>query len=444
MRSLFLSKAVGISLGDVVSLVGGGGKTSAMFLLAKELSAYGLRVIITTTTHIFPPETPFITVFETEIKRIKKELDKNRLIVLADRYEGDRLKGIDPSSVKELREITDVILVEADGANRRSFKAPLDHEPVIPPSSTIVLPVAGLDIVGKTLSSENCHRPKRIGEIMNINIGDIITYHIVARTILHRRGGMKDVPGKARIVPILNKADSPDEITIAQKIVKELTKGGIKRSVITSLKFDPPFITPGGENCNITAVIMAAGASTRMGKPKLDLKIKDRSLIQIILDSTTASLVDEIILVTRPGFELVKESLYPNLKIVENELWKTGQSSSMKKGLEHVKSGMDAVIFLMADQPFVSTEIINELLLRYYNTGSCLVAPLYKGKRGSPVVFDRSLFQELFAIEGDKGGKELLDNFPVEYVEFNSSLPGMDIDTPEDYERIKDLVENDN
>jgi molybdenum cofactor cytidylyltransferase len=444
LKSLSLSKAVGIRRGDVVSLVGGGGKTSAMFLLGKELSTYGLRIIITTTTHIFPPEDPFITMFEREIQNIQKELDIHPLIVLADGCDGEKLKGIDPSKVEELRKVADVILVEADGAGCRPFKAPLDHEPVIPPSSTVVLPVAGLDVIGKTLSSENCHRPERIAELMNIKIGDIITTDIVAKTILHPRGGMKDVPVKARVVPILNKADSPSEIAIASEIAKGLTEGGIKRSIITSLKCEPPFIKPGGENCNVMAVIMAAGGSRRMGQPKLDLKINDRTLIQMVLDSTAASMVDEIVLVTRPGVVPVSESLYAHLKIIENEQWETGQSSSMKKGLENIKPGMDAVIFLMADQPFITTEIINELLLRYYNTGSSLVAPVYKGKRGSPVIFDRSLFHELFAIEGDKGGRELLDRFPVEYVEFDTSLPGMDIDTPEDYEKIKNIVGNDN
>lgn len=437
MKSISLSKAVGIRQGDVVSLVGGGGKTSAMFLLAKELSAYGLRIIVTTTTHIFPPEASYITVFERKTQNIMKELDIHPLIVLAAGHEGEKLKGIDPSSVEELREIADVILVEADGAACRPFKAPLDHEPVIPPSSTIVLPVAGLDVVGKTLSSENCHRPERIAELMNINIGYIITTDIVAKTILHPRGGMKGVPVKARVVPILNKADSSDQIATASEIAKGLTRGGIKRSIITSLKSEPPFIKPGGENCNVMAVIMAAGGSKRMGRPKLDMKINDRTLIQIVLDSTAASMVDEIVLVTRPGSIHVNESLYPHLKIVENEQWKTGQSSSMKRGLENIKPGMDAIIFMMADQPFITTEIINELLLRYYEKGASLVAPVYKGKRGSPVIFDRSLFQELFAIEGDKGGRELLDRFPVEYVEFDTSLPGMDIDTPEDYEKVK-------
>jgi molybdenum cofactor cytidylyltransferase len=443
LKSLSLSKAIGISGGDVVSLVGGGGKSTIMFLLAKELAAKGLRIIITTTTHIFPHEAPFKTIFKTGIQDIKDEININRLIVLAEGYEGEKLKGIDPSKVEELKKIAEVILVEADGANRRPFKAPLDHEPVIPHSSTIVSPVVGLDVVGKILSSENCHRPERIAELMNINIGDIITTDIVAKTILHPKGGVKDVPAKSRVVPILNKADSPGKKNIAGKIVKDLTRRGIKRAIITSLKSEPLFIKPGGENCNVMAVILAAGASSRMGRSKLDLKIKDRTLIQMVLDSTASSLVDGIIMVTRPGFIPVNESLYPQFKIVENEKWETGQSSSMRKGLENIKPGMDAVIFLMADQPFVNTDIINELLLRYYDTGSALVAPVYKGERGSPVIFDRSLFQELLAIEGDKGGRELLDRFPVEYVEFDSSLPGMDIDAPEDYEKLKDFVGND-
>ncbi len=78
-------------------------------------------------------------------------------------------------------------------------------------------------------------------------------------------------------------------------------------------------------------------------------------------------------------------------------------------------------------------------MLRYMDTEAPIVAPLYRGEKGSPVLFDRSLFNELFMVEGDRGGRDLLNKYPVEYVNFDSSVPGMDIDTPEDYEKVSKL-----
>ena len=113
----------------------------------------------------------------------------------------------------------------------------------------------------------------------------------------------------------------------------------------------------------------------------------------------------------------------------------------MKAGLEAVNPEAEAVIFLMADQPMVTPEIINKLIMTFYETEKPIVAPLYNGKKGAPVLFNKRTFDDLRMIEGDKGGRDLLAKYPVEYIEIDSPMANIDVDTPEDYDRLKEMVD---
>ena len=88
----------------------------------------------------------------------------------------------------------------------------------------------------------------------------------------------------------------------------------------------------------------------------------------------------------------------------------------------------------------VDAGIINSLIMTFYESGKPIVAPLYNGKKGSPVLFKGELFGELKEIEGDKGGRDLLKKHPVEYVDIDLPLAGMDVDTPEEYNKLKDMI----
>ncbi|MFC1841052.1 selenium cofactor biosynthesis protein YqeC [Thermodesulfobacteriota bacterium] len=439
---LSLSRIIGIKKGDVVSLVGGGGKTSTMYLIADELAGQGRRIIITTTTHIFPPDSQYKLILTKNINEVEKALQTEDIIVLADSFENEKLKGIDPRWVEDLKKIADNIIIEADGARNLPFKAPKENEPVIPSSSTVVVPIVGVDAAHKPLSSEWSHRTDRISALTGINQGDTVTPEIIAETILHPMGGMKGVPENALFIPLINKADTFKETGIAREIAACFSNGGVKKTIITSHRREPVFIKPVVPEKYVSAVILAAGDSRRMGKPKLELEIDGLNLVDRTIGNTVSSIVDEIILVTKPGNLPVDVSKYPQLKIVENEKWETGQSSSMKAGLNEISPESDSALFLMADQPMVFTNIINELVISFLVTGKPITAPLYNKRKGAPVLFDKSMFQELLKIEGDKGGRDLLDKYPVNYVEIDSSWASFDVDTPEDFKKLKEWMEN--
>ena len=438
---LSLTRAFGIKSGDIVSLVGGGGKTTTMYYIAGELAKKGLKVIVTTTTHIFPPEITYTCLTTKDINEVKEALKENNLVVLADSVGEVKLEGIDPLWVNDLKEVADVIIVEADGSRNLPFKAPHEHEPVVPPSSTVVIPVVGVDAVYKPLSEEWAHRPDKISEITGLKMGEPVTPEIIATTLLHTMGGMKGVPSHAAFIPLINKADSQNEVDIAMEISSCLFQRGVNKVIITSHKGENVFIKPCMHGKSVSAVILAAGASSRMGKQKLELEIGGKNLTTIVLENVEASTANEIILVIKPDHVLIDDLEHPGIKTVINEKWQTGQSSSMKAGLETVNPEAEAVIFLMADQPMVTPEIINKLLLTFYETDKPIVAPLYNGQKGAPVLFNKSMFDDLRMIEGDMGGRDLLNKYPVEYVEIDSPLAGIDVDTPEDYQRLKGMID---
>jgi molybdenum cofactor cytidylyltransferase len=441
LKALSLSSAAGIKSGEVISFAGGGGKTTSMYHIAGELVESGMKVIITTTTHIAPPDDPSLTVLLTkDLNEIAQALEKHNPVILADKLENDRLCGIDPLWVSDLNMLADVILVEADGSRSRPFKAPHDHEPVIPPSSTIVIPVVGAEAINKPLTEEWTHRTEKITEITGLKAGEIITPEVIAKTLLHPMGGMKGVPSGAAFIPLINKADTRDDIRAAREISFCLFQGGIKKTIITSHKYQA-YIKPFPYNGHVTAIILAAGGSSRMGKPKQLLEIGGKTLVSIVIENILASIIDDIIIVTQPDLPLIRDNDYPEIKRIVNKDWQRGQSSSMKAGLSAVDEKTDAVMFFMADQPMVDTGIINRLILTFQETQKPIVSPLYNGKKGAPVLFKRRLFDELNLIQGDRGGRDLLEVYPVEYVNIDMPLAAMDVDTPEEYKKLRDMLD---
>ena len=203
----------------VLSLVGAGGKTSLMFHLASQLSRSGKRVLTTTTTKLFFPtadqsQTVLIAADPEAILLQASSCQPGaRHITAAAAHSVDtgKLQGFPQEAIRVFRDsgLFDWILVEADGAARRPLKAPAEHEPVIPLDSTVIVAVAGLEVVGAPLSEELVFRCGLAGTLMGLAAGETITESSLARLIAHPFGSFKGAPPDARRFLFLNKADSP-------------------------------------------------------------------------------------------------------------------------------------------------------------------------------------------------------------------------------------------
>lgn len=195
----------------------------------------------------------------------------------------------------------------------------------------------------------------------------------------------------------------------------------------------------------ISAIVLAAGESTRMGLPKLLLQIKGKSLLQHVIDNALQSKVGEVIVVLGAEAPKLRREIKPTqVQIIENASYQEGLSTSLKAGLQAVNPRAQAVLVLLGDQPLVSHDIIDALIDKYEKSGSLIVAPVYRGRRGNPVLFARSLIPELSRVTGDKGGREIIEKHPdrLATVDFESIIMGSDIDSWDDYKEVCRFLQN--
>jgi len=242
-----LAEAFGLRPAEVISIVGGGGKTSLMFALARELSLAGKKVISTTTTHIMKPEadeSPCVVLEDDEerlISRLKDELGRHKHVTAAClRPEAGKLRGLLPETVDKITavKLADYIINEADGAARRPIKAPNATEPVIPDSTTLVVAVVGMDALNSPLSQEVAFRPELITCLTGLPEGGIITREVIATLVADEKGIIQYAPRSARIVPFINKvelAQSPDDVRKLAGAILSRRHPQIKRVVSGSL-----------------------------------------------------------------------------------------------------------------------------------------------------------------------------------------------------------------
>jgi probable selenium-dependent hydroxylase accessory protein YqeC len=247
-----LTEALGVEAREVISLVGAGGKTTLMFRLAKELSLSGKKVVTTTTTKILEPasgETGSLFV-DSDEERIKDFLRRHlgqyhHITIARERLESGKLKGVSPNLVEELCHLKgfDAVIIEADGAAGRPVKAPREHEPVIPTSTTLIVAVLGVDGVGMKLDEENVFQPERVSKITGVPMGERLTVEAMAILVIHPEGIFKGAPSSAKVVVFLNKVDISNGVakagSIADKILDKNHRQ-IERIVLGQLKSEPP------------------------------------------------------------------------------------------------------------------------------------------------------------------------------------------------------------
>lgn len=226
-----LARALEIGKGEVVGLVGAGGKTTLMYALGKELSLGRKGVLLTTTTKIWEPApssglTLLLADDEAHMKDlVAGHLGNDRVLLLARaRLESGKLAGIDPAWVEKIMALEGVsmILVEADGAAGRSLKAPREGEPVLPCAATLIVPLAGMDVLCRPLDEDHVFRAPIAARILGQEIGSPVTEEDTARLLLEL---LRSVPPQARVVPFLNKVD-PGRLDQAREVARHLFRFG--------------------------------------------------------------------------------------------------------------------------------------------------------------------------------------------------------------------------
>ena len=194
----------------------------------------------------------------------------------------------------------------------------------------------------------------------------------------------------------------------------------------------------------LSAVILAAGQSQRMGESKLLLPLKQKPLLHWVLQSVLDSQVDEVICIVRNLDEIYRQVPVsdPRLFWLVNYAADRGQSTSVVAGLWAVHPESDGALFIVGDQPLLRSELVDALIERFSKTDALVVAPSHNGQTRNPVLFRRSLFGELVYLTGDRGGRGLIEKYrtQTELVDWPDESPFLDVDTPADYERLLQLA----
>jgi molybdenum cofactor cytidylyltransferase len=188
-------------------------------------------------------------------------------------------------------------------------------------------------------------------------------------------------------------------------------------------------------------VILAAGASTRLGRPKQLLELGGMPVIRLVSEAALRAALDDVVVVLGHDAEAVRAALAdagPRVRTVLNDRYREGQSTSLVAGIRAMRQEAEAALVLLGDQPEVRVDAIDTVLARWRTDGGDIVQAAYGGTAAHPMLFDRSMWPELEGATGDEGARGIIARHRDRRILVEvGGRPPRDIDTAEDYERIK-------
>ncbi|NUQ84757.1 MAG: putative selenium-dependent hydroxylase accessory protein YqeC [Anaerolineales bacterium] len=425
-----------------------------MFLLARQMQP---PVIVTATTHLGAWQVEFAdqhVVADSLAALESVEHGLKGIVLVTGALDGNRTRPIAESMLDRLHQFCGYhsipLLIEADGSRQKPLKAWSDHEPPIPEFSDAVAQVAGLSGLDKPLTDEYVHRAEIFSGLCGLEIGETVTTGALARVLTDPRGGLKNVPARARRILLLNQADSAERQAAALAMTSSLLR--VHHSVIiASLKDGIVHAV----HESIAGIVLAAGESSRFGEPKQLLDWKGQSFVRAVTQTALKAGLSPVVVVTGANAEEVEAAVNDlDVIVARNEEWQSGQGSSIRAGVlsltptstlgfdspdEHgllQRPVVGGAVFLLADQPQITISIIQALMEKHAEGLHPIVAPMVMDRRANPVLFDRAVFPDLLTIEGDVGGRAIFHKHRVEYLPWHDDRLLLDVDTPEQYRRL--------
>ena len=390
------------------AVFGSGVNTTLIKKYARYYAQKGLKVLVTTSTHMAVEEDTLLT---DDAEEIIAALEK-RGCVMAGRRENGKFSALSMETFRRVCPHADLVLMEADGSNRRPVKFPAHYEPVIYDGTERITVVCGLHGLGMRLA-DAAHRPELVKDILGADDDTVITASHIQTLV--RKGYLEPLKEKY-----------PD----AQIDIYPTHDGSDYRKMIAEkLKNDEDI----GPARSIGCVIMASGKSRRFGSNKLLAEIGGRTLLERILDVTDGDIFAGRVVVT--GNEDVRKICESRgVDVVFNGF--PGRNDTVRLGTEYMHR-MDGCIFCPCDQPLLKRESLQNMAEAFSADAECenRIFRLSFGKRiGAPVLFGRNYFSELCSLPPKRGGSYLMEKYAgeVRLIQAADEAELDDIDTQED------------
>lgn len=436
---LTLAQALRADESNCVAFVGSGGKTTALFQLARQLPS---PVFITATSHLGAWQVALADkhlIAEDSNALANLENDLSGVVLITGAIEGDRTKPASNDALDLIRAFCArraiPLLIEADGSRQKPLKGWADHEPPIPAFADHVVQVIGLSGLGKALTDEFVHRPELFSKLSGIQPNAPIETGGLVNALLDGNGARKNFPRAARRTILLNQADTPELQASGRGMVKQLLTG-FDSALIADLKQNK--IHAAHER--IAAIILAAGESSRFGKPKQLLDWKGEPFARAVAKKAMEAGLSPVLLVAGAHKEEIAEAVSDlNITVVENANYKEGQSASIRAGVHALRAAdanAGAALFLLVDQPQITVSVLQALVEKHAEGLYPIIAPMVLDRRANPVLWDRRTFDDLLTLEGDVGGRAVFHKHRVEYLPWHDDRLLLDVDTPEHYQRL--------
>jgi molybdenum cofactor cytidylyltransferase len=423
-------------------VLGSGGKTSLLAQLARELAHSHPRVLVSTSTKVYPfPGLPLIeapAALPAAFARARAVFLGRELgvgAVAAARGDAGKLGGLPALEAEDLRALADVVLLEADGARGRPLKVHQPQDPGAPASADLALLVIGAAALAAPAGSESVHRLERAPAHWGLREGETPTPRQVARILLAPDGYL----GQTGAVPtriLINQAEAwpAQAARLAEALAAvwpgPILSGSAQRGefALCSGSAQP---APGGGSARparVALILAAAGAGQRFGADKRRFLIKGAPLFHWSLGAyARLPLLQRIAVLGPDDADLAAEACARGWQVAVNPEPAAGLSGSWRAGLAAVKRDAAGALLALGDMPAIRRDTVAALLAAIGEAPGRALRPVHAGRPGHPYYLPRTEFAALAAVAGDLGARDLAEPFPLD-----SADPGviLDLDHP--------------
>lgn len=437
-----LQQALDIVRGDVVAFIGAGGKTSTLMNLGYELAEAGWRVTATTSTYIDSDQlglVPYTVSTREGTAALSHALNENRFVFLYETIRGNKVYGPHPNTIPRLLDSvdSDVLLIEADKADGLPLKAPLAGEPVIPPETSLVIPIVSLSVLGHNLDEENVYNARAMIERYGFPEGTRVKSPWVAQVLRDEELGLRGVPKRARVVALLNGTPQHGYLRGRARLIARLILRSprVQSVAIGSVRGAGAIYEV---QRSVGAVVLAAGMSRRMGQHKIMMPWEGRkTIIEQIVEQLVLARVDHVTVVTGYRASDVERLMAKmGVESVKNPNYQSGEMlSSLKAGLRAMPPHISAALVVLGDQPRIQARVVGQVMMAYAEGMGKIIAPSYQMRRGHPILIDRRFWPEILDLPDDAAPRDVINAHTDQtaYVNVDTDSVLRDVDTPEDY-----------